>query len=326
MSLLVGVSGGKIVILTSVDDNAGKAIDDTAEVLVNQRALHIDVAEQDSVQCIVEHHIQSFQGTHGGNLGHAETGAVVAEADVTTNLFAHFVQRLAHDAEVLLCGKGAAEAFGGGAIWHIVQQALTRGANDGDDVSTLAGTGLCLHHILIDIACGDDDVQIGLATLADSGDILLTALATATDTGDISVDIRLKGFCNLVGSMYRQLGDVQFTCTDGLGYGLRVFTSLQHGVAHEKAHALPQETFALQFVHYHIGQGNLIVVDSVDAQQTADGALYGNGGVIAHKILHLVGNFACHTPRVLDFFKIKSYFTLLHDSSFSVSNHLYFNH
>lgn len=54
------VVGGQIVILTGVDDNAGVAVDNTGEVLVYDGALHVDVAEQDAVERIVQHNIQAL--------------------------------------------------------------------------------------------------------------------------------------------------------------------------------------------------------------------------------------------------------------------------
>ena len=64
---------------------------------------------ENAVQSVVEHHIQTFECAHYGDLGHAEARAVVAQADVAADLFAYFVQSLAHDPEVLLRGERAAE-------------------------------------------------------------------------------------------------------------------------------------------------------------------------------------------------------------------------
>ena len=70
---LDSVGGGQIVVLTRVDDDAGKAIDDAAHVLVDERALHVDVAEENAVEGIVQHHIQTFEGAHDGDFGHTQT-------------------------------------------------------------------------------------------------------------------------------------------------------------------------------------------------------------------------------------------------------------
>ena len=161
MGLFVGVGGGQVVVLAGIDDDAGKAVDDTAEVLVNQRALHVDVAEQDAVQCVVEHHVEAFEGAHGGDLRHAEARAVVAEPNVPVLLRPHLVERRPHEAEVLLGGVGAAEALGGGPVGHVIQEALPRGADDRDHVRPLPGGGFGLDDVLVDVARGHDDVEVG---------------------------------------------------------------------------------------------------------------------------------------------------------------------
>lgn len=160
------IVGGQIVILTGVDDNAGVAVDNTGEVLVYDGALHVDVAEQDAVERIVQHNIQALQSAHSGNLRHTQAGAIVAQADVAVLLLAHLVQSGAHQAEVLLSGVGAAEALGGSAIRHIVQQRLAGGTDHSDDVGTLLGAGLGLDNILIDITGGHDDIQVGAFLVA----------------------------------------------------------------------------------------------------------------------------------------------------------------
>ena len=70
---LNSVGSGQVIVLTRVDDDTGKAIDDAAHILIDERALHVDVTEQDAVKGIVQHHIQSLKGTHDGNLGHTQT-------------------------------------------------------------------------------------------------------------------------------------------------------------------------------------------------------------------------------------------------------------
>ena len=57
---------------------------------------------------------------------------------------ANLVQSGAHEAEVFLRGVGAAEAFGGGAIRDVVQQALSGGTDNGYYVRALLGGGLSL--------------------------------------------------------------------------------------------------------------------------------------------------------------------------------------
>ena len=156
---LVSVGGGQVVVFAGVDDDAGVGIDHAREELVDEGALHVDVAKDDAVHRVVEHHVQPLHRAHGGDLGHAQARTVVGQADVAADLGAYFVQRGAHQAKVLLRGVGAAKAFGGGAIRHIVQQTLAGGTDHGDDVGALFCGRARLHHVFMDVAGGDDQVQ-----------------------------------------------------------------------------------------------------------------------------------------------------------------------
>ena len=161
------VVGGQIVILTGVDNHAGIAVDHAGEILVNDGTLHIDVAEQNAVQRIVQHHIQTLQSAHSGNLRHAQAGAIVAQADVAMLFLAHYVQSGTHQAEVLLRSVGAAEALRGCTVRHIVQQGLAGGADHGNDISALLCGRLSLRNILIDITGSHDDIQIRTFLIAE---------------------------------------------------------------------------------------------------------------------------------------------------------------
>ena len=69
---------GQVVILARVDDDARVAVDNAGEILVHDRTLHVDVAEQDAVQRVVQHDVEPFQCAHRRDLRHAQTRAVVA--------------------------------------------------------------------------------------------------------------------------------------------------------------------------------------------------------------------------------------------------------
>ena len=183
-ALLEGVGGGEVVVLAGVDDDAGAGVDEPREVLVDERALHVDVAEDDAVHGIVEHHVEALEGAHGGDLGHAEAAGVVAQADVAAELGADLVEGGAHEAEVLLRGVGAAEALGGLAVGHVVEQALRRGADHGDHVGAGARGGLGLSGVLVDVAGGDDHVHVWLDGLAGLGHELVAAPADGVDARD----------------------------------------------------------------------------------------------------------------------------------------------
>ena len=285
-----GVVGGQIVVLTGVDDHAGIAVDHAGEVLVHDGALHVDVAEQDAVQSVVEHHVQALQSAHGGDLGHTQAGAVVAQPDIAVLLLAHLVQSRAHQAEVLLGGIGAAEALGGGAVRHIVQQGLAGGTDDGDDVGALLGTGLGLDNILVDIAGGHDDVQVGAFLVAPLlqirialGNVLVDALHGGVDHGS-------DGGADLLVGVGGNLGQVQLTLVDGLSHGLGILAGFEHGVADGPRRAHRQEGRCHHVVHHHVGQGDVHLVDAVDAQQAANRALHGDRGVLVNEPLGVV----CH--------------------------------
>lgn len=221
MGLLHRVGGGQVVVLTGVDDHARIGVDGAGEGLVHQGALHVDVAEQDAVQGVVQHDVQALEGAHGGDLGHAQAGAVVAHADVAAQLLAHLVHGLTHQAEVLLGGVGAAEALGGGAVGHVVQQGLAGGADDGDDVGALAGGGGGLHHVLIDVAGGHDQVDPGALLLAAvGGNEVLAALAAGADLGQALLHDRSQGGVDVRLAVDGQLGQLQLVGGHVLGDGL----------------------------------------------------------------------------------------------------------
>jgi hypothetical protein len=56
--------------------------DPAREVLIDERALHVDVAEQDAVHGVVEQHVELLDGGHPGDLAHAEARRVVGLREV----------------------------------------------------------------------------------------------------------------------------------------------------------------------------------------------------------------------------------------------------
>ena len=301
-----GVGGGQVVVLTRVDDDAREAVDDTAHILVDEGALHVDVAEQDAVEGVVQHDIEAFESAHDGDFGHAETRAVVAEADVAAYLLAHFVQGLTHDAEVLLRGEGAAKALGGGAVRHIVQEALACGADHGDDVGSLTGTGLGLHHILVDVTRGHNNIKVWLGAFADGFEVVLAAGAAGADACQALVDDGLQRGGNLFLVARHHFGDVEFAFGHLLGDLLRVEARLDHGVGDEEQDALAEHALVLDGVHHHIGQRHIAFVHPVDAHQSGEGALHGHRGVLLAEGLHIVSDVLCQPSCILHFLKIKS--------------------
>ena len=161
--LVDGVGGGEVVVLAGVDDDPGAGVHHPAEPLVDEGAPRVDVAEEDPVHRVVEHHVQPLEAGQDGDLGHAEARRVVGQPDVAAELGADVVQGGPHEPEVLLGGVRAGVAGAGGALGHVVQQRLPGGADDGDDVGAGAGGGLRLRDVLVDVAGGHDQVDPGTA-------------------------------------------------------------------------------------------------------------------------------------------------------------------
>ena len=74
---LDGIIGRQVVVFPRVDDDAGVRVDHAREVLVDERPLRVDVAEEDAVERIVEHHVEPLERAHRRDLRHAEAAAVV---------------------------------------------------------------------------------------------------------------------------------------------------------------------------------------------------------------------------------------------------------
>ena len=153
------IGGRQVVVLAGVDDDAGAGVHLTRIPLVHKGSDRVDVAEEDPVHRVVEHHVEPLEPGEGGDLRHAEPGRVVREPYVAAELLAHVVERGPHDAEVLLRGVGAGVALAGRALGHVVEQRLTGRADHRDDVGALAGRGLGLRDVLVDVTGRDDEVD-----------------------------------------------------------------------------------------------------------------------------------------------------------------------
>ena len=303
-----GVVGGQVVILTGVDDNAGIAVDDTGEVLVDDGTLHVDIAEQDAVQSVVQHHVQTLQSAHGGDLGHAQAGAIVAQADVAVLLLAHLVQRSAHQAEVLLGGVGAAEALGGSAVRHVVQQGLAGGTDDSDDVGTLLGASLSLNDILVDVAGGHDDIQVGAFLVAPVAQVLVALGNVLVDASHSGVHHGLDGGANFRIGVSGNLAEIQLAGADSLCHALGILAGFHHSVADRPGGAHRQDGVGHQVVNDHVGHGDVHIVDAIDAQQTANRTLHRDGGMLIDKALGVVRHLSGRGTRLIDQLKIQAEF------------------
>ncbi len=198
--LVDGVRGGEVVVLAGVDDDPGAGVHHPAEPLVDEGALRVDVAEEDPVHRVVEHHVQPLQAGQDGDLGHAQARRVVGQPDVAAELGADVVQGGPHQPEVLLGGVGARVPGAGGALGHVVQQRLPGRADDGDDVGAGPRGGLGLRDVLVDVAGRHDQVDPGTARrVAVEGDQLVAAPPVGVDAGDAPSDGRAGGLARVVG-------------------------------------------------------------------------------------------------------------------------------
>ena len=80
------VGGGEVVVLAGVDDDAGAGVDLAAEALVDEGADRVDVAEEDPVHRVVEHHVEPLEAGQRRDLRHAQAGGVVGQPDVAAEL------------------------------------------------------------------------------------------------------------------------------------------------------------------------------------------------------------------------------------------------
>jgi hypothetical protein len=226
---------------------------------------------------------------HGGDLGHAQARAVVRQPDVALQLVAHLVQRGAHEAEVLLRGIGAAKTFGGGAIGHVVQQALAGGPDHGHDVGALLGGGARLHDVFKDVAGGHDEIQPRRTRFTHGRDLGGACIALALDV--VAGQARLFAGAALRGGQVARGGQRQAAGGHGLCHLLRRPALFGHGGGHHHGSAQRQQALGLQVVHHAVGQRHLVVVHTVHAHQAQAGAFHRGGGVG----LHLV----CQTCRAM---------------------------
>jgi len=179
-------------------------------------------------------------------------------------------------------------------------------ADDGDDVGTLAGGGGGLHHVLIDVAGGHDQVDPGALLLAAvGGNEVLAALAAGADLGQALLHDRSQGGVDVRLAVDGQLGQLQLVGGHVLGDGLGTLAGLHHGVADPEGGALGQRALVHQVVHHDAGQGDIGGVHTVNAQQAADGALDSHGGAAVDKALGVVGHAGGVGPGLLHQLEIK---------------------
>ncbi len=279
---LDGVGGGEVVVLAGVDDDAGAGVDLAAEALVDERADRVDVAEEDPVHRVVEHHVEPLEAGQGGDLGHAEAGGVVGEPDVAAQLLRRLVEGRPHQAEVLLGGVGAGEPLTGGAFGHEVEQRLPGRPDHRDDVGALAGCGLGLRDVLVDVAGGDDQVDPRLARrVADLLDHPLALAAVGVDPLDAGAHGLLG--VSAGGGRVLAVGELE---GDGTGAGLLgqgkqvVGVAAPERVPDGQGDAVLEADVGADHVEQPVDPRRAVGVGTGEAGQPQRGPLDGDGGVL----------------------------------------------
>ena len=272
--------------------------DAAAEILVDEGPPHVDVAEEDAVHGVVEQHVEPLVGRAEGDLRHAQAGRVVGQLDVALQPPALLVQRLAHDAEVLLRGVGAAVALGGGAVGHVVEQRLRRAADDGDDVGAGLGRRPGLVDVVVDVAGRDDDV---LVRRSRHGELRAKRVALGNASpqllgggpglaAHLSPEVLLHLGRQRLKSLHWERG--------------KAFHRIQR-TARPQLQRPPvpvggppvQHPGRLEAVGHEVGQRNAARAGIRHAKQPQHGALHGNGGVAPDELEDWLNDVLSHLPR-----------------------------
>lgn len=105
-----------------------------------------------------------------------------------------------------------------------------------------------------------------------------------------------------------ELGKIQLAAVHSLSHTLGILTGLHHSVTDGPSGAGGQQRSRQQMVHQHVGHGDVHLIHAVDAQQTADGALHGNRGMLINKALHIRCHIGSGCTSLFDQIKIQAEF------------------
>ena len=261
---------GEVVILAGVEDDSAVSDDYTGHELVYQSSLHIDVSEKNSVNSVVQHYVKSFKSSHCSDLRHAHSGGIVAESDISANLFANFVKSFSHDPEVFLCSVGSTETFCGGSVRNVVKKGLSGGSDNSDDVCALTSSSLSLDNVLIDITCSYDYVEVGLRTFSDSLEVFFSLSLLHVDPVEGSLYGRLKcSGCFFLGT-HGKLGDLKLACSYFLCDLLRCLACLYNCISHPIGCSCGKCACFLDLVNYDVGKRIVNFVNTVDSKKSQD--------------------------------------------------------
>ena len=237
--------------------------------------------------------------------GMQRPGGVVGELEVAPEPARLVVERLAHDAEVLLGGVGAAVPLGGGAVRDVVEERLGGGADHRDDVGAGLGRRPGLLHVVVDVAGGDDQVLVGPRARPQLGLERVAARPPArcsSSTAARASRASVLAQRPLLGGRQRRRPLRQ--AGDGLDDGGRVARPLPHDVAEPPGGAAPQQAAPVQLVHHQVHLRDAARPGAVEAEEPQHRPLDGHGGVAVdeaeHRRRHLVGQRAAagHLVRI----------------------------
>ena len=153
------ISRRQIVVLAGIDHDARRGVDPSRETLVDEGSHGVDVPEEDAVQRIVQHHVEPLERPHRRDLRHAESRAVVDEADGSVELTLELVEGRSHDPEVLLRRERPPETRGRRAERDVVEERLRGRPDHGDALRAGSRGGLRLDDVLVDVSGGDDRIE-----------------------------------------------------------------------------------------------------------------------------------------------------------------------
>ena len=294
--MLHRVGGRQVVVLAGVDDDPAARVELPREVLVDERALHVDVAEQDPVHRVVEQHVEPLERRGRGDLRHAQPAGVVGEHHVAPEPLRSLVERGAHDAKVLLRRVRSAEAFGRRAVRHVVDQRLRGRADHRDDLRAGLRGGDGGGAVLVDVAAGDDHVQQRRLAQRQPREQRLARAAVRVDPRQAGRGVRGERGAQ---RRLRRAGGVgeRLAGRDGLGDLPRRPAGLRKRRAESARGA---ELAPRQPVDDPVRQRDAVRVHAVDPAQAQDGALDADGRVARDETFGRAGDRAGQPARPRD--------------------------
>ena len=255
--------------------------------------------EEDAVHRVVEHHVEPLESRHGRDLRHAEAGRVVDQADITPQLLGDVVQRRPHEPEVLLRGVRAGIPLAGRPLGHEVQQRLPGRPDDGDDVGALAGRGLGLRDVLVDVTGRHEQVDPRpLLRVTVALDQTVACRAVPVDTGHSGFDRAQRETLGGAALAALRKAERHRARCGLLGERQQVgrFSAAQR-VEYRCGDAVLEPDLTTNGVDQVVDPRNTLMVGAGQARQPQNGPLDGHGGVRLgdpdHRRPRLAGQRSC---------------------------------